>query len=362
MDRILDFGTQPDPDCLLDPSDPHPAPEAPVELVMCSTCALLQLSGPRPNGPRPAHGHAMKTPDGDPWVGLIKQSLDTESPMVLDADGTSGLPGHDLSATGAVHTGLSFDCPDQAGLILVGHALTHADDLGEMLRVIEAKLAPKGLVAIDFHHALELVHGQFDVVAHTHRCYLTLHSLERVLDRHGLGVIAAQRIQEYGGTVRVLAARRSDDIMLNWSAAEADRIREAERTAGVHRSSGYEGLQEQVLETCGKLVMFLDEARHAGRATAGYGAAARGTTLLNLAGVGVDRLPFIIDRAQAKQGRLLPRARIPVLAPSELESKTLDDILVLPWPLSGQIAEQLSFARERGTRLVVAVPRLEFLQ
>lgn len=363
MDSILDLGMQPDPDCLLDPSDPQPAPEAHVELVMCSTCALLQLSGPRPDGPHPTHGHAMTIPDGDPWVTLIKRSLSPQSHMVLDVDGTSGLPSHELSATGTVESGLSSDGSGQAaGLVLVGHALTHTDDINGILDTIEAQLAPKGLVAIDFHHALGLTHGQFDVIAHTHRSYLTLHSLERVLDRHGLGVVAAQRIQEYGGTVRVLAARRADDITLNWSALKADRIRETERIAGVDRPAGYEGLEQQVRARCSELVMFLDDARRAGRTISGYGAAARGTTLLNLAGVGTDLLPFTVDRAQTKQGRLLPRARIPVFAPSRLESETLDDILILPWPLSGQIAEQLSHMRRRGTRFVVALPRLESLR
>ena len=125
---------------------------------------------------------------------------------------------------------------------------------------------------------------------------------------------------------------------------------------------GTKGSSRQVRVACADLVAFLDEARRAGRTVAGYGAASRGTTLINLAGVGVDRLPFVVDRAPAKQGRLLPRARIPILALSEIERATPDDIMILPWPLAGQIAKQLSLARPQGARYVVALPRLEFLR
>jgi C-methyltransferase-like protein/putative zinc binding protein len=361
LDRILDFGPQPDPDWLLEPSDPEPAPEAPVHLAICGSCTLLQLTGPRPEGPPPPHGHAMSIPTGDPWVATIKRSMNAESAVVLDLDGTSGLPADDLCGAGAVGSGLMFDRANQAGLILVGHALTHADDIGALLGKIEGALAPKGLLAIDFHHALGIVNGQFDVVSHTHRSYLTLHSLESVLARHGLGVIAVQRIKEYGGTIRVLAARKSDSLEVNWDASVRHQVLESERAERVDRASGYAGLDKQILDACARLIDFLDDGARAGRSIAGYGAAARGTVLLNLAGVEADRLSFIVDRAQPKQGRLLPRARIPVVAPSVFDSEMPDDILILPWPVSDQIVEQLSAARAHRPRFVVALPRLEYL-
>lgn len=362
LDPILDLGSQPDPDWLLDPADPDPAPEAPVELAICSACGLVQLLGPRPDGPRPAHGHAMSAPTGDPWVGLIERSLQASSPVVCDVDGSSGLPVASLAAAGRVVAGLPPGGTDAADLILVGHALAHVDDLGALVGRIATALAPRGLVAVDFHHALGLAQGQFDVVSHAHRSYLSLHSLERALDRHGLSVIAAQRIADYGGTVRVLAAHRSDNMPLDDGGSGAVLIQDAERTARIDQLAGYEGLEQKVRVACADLVAFLDEARRAGRRVAGYGAASRGTTLINLAGVGVDRLPFVVDRAPAKQGRLLPRARIPILALSEIERATPDDIMILPWPLAGQIAKQLSLARPQGARYVVALPRLEFLR
>jgi hypothetical protein len=110
-----------------------------------------------------------------------------------------------------------------------------------------------------------------------------------------------------------------------------------------------------------ELNSFLDDAQYSGRLVAGYGAASRGTTLLNIAGVGADRLPFIVDRAPAKHGKLLPRARIPVHAPAELSSARPDDIMILPWPSAGQITEQLAYVRDWGAICFVAVPCLEFV-
>jgi hypothetical protein len=360
LDTILDLGSQPDPDWLLEPDDPDPAPEAPVELAICSACGLVQLVGSRPDGPRPAHGHASPAPTGDPWVELIKRSVQAGAPVVCDVDGSSGLPVGTLA--GRVMVGLPSDGADAADLILVGHALAHVDEVDALVGRIATALAPRGLVAVDFHHALGIPQGQFDVVSHAHRSYFSLHSLERAVDRHGLRVIAAKRIADYGGTVRVLAARRSDNMPIDDTGSEAALIRQAERTARIEQPAGYEGLSQQVRTACADLVVFLDEARRAGRTVAGYGASSRGTTLINLAGVGSERLPFVVDRAEAKQGRLLPRARIPILAPSEIERAKPDDIMILPWPAAGQITEQLSRAGPKGARYVVALPRLEVLQ
>jgi hypothetical protein len=359
---ILDLGSQPDPDSLLHPADPDPAPEALVELAICTTCGLVQLIGPRPDGPRPPHGHAMPAGSGDPWIGLIERSVQASRPVVCDVDGSSGIPAASLAAAGHVVAGLPPDVANAADLILVGHALAHVDDLDTLLGRVATALASGGMVAIDFHHVLGLAQGQFDVVSHAHRSYFSLHSLERALDRRGLGVIAAQRIAEYGGTVRVLAAHRSEDMPVDSKNFSAAPIRAVERTARIDQPAAYEGLEQLVRVACADLIEFLDDARCAGRTVVGYGAASRGTTLINLAGVGVDRLPFVVDRAPAKQGRLLPRARIPILAPSEIEQATPNDIMILPWPLADQIMKQLTLAYDHGARFVVALPRLEILR
>jgi hypothetical protein len=359
---ILDLGLQPDPDSLLGPPDFESASEAPVELAICPMCGLVQLLGPRPVGPRPPHGHAMPLPSGDPWLPLIGRSIRADRPIIWDVDGSSGLSVAALTTAECVISGLSPDTATGVDLVLVGHALAHVDDLDGLVGQIENALASRGLVAIDFHHVLGLARGQFDVVSHAHRSYLSLHSVELALDRHGLGVIAVQRISEYGGTVRVLAARQSARLVVHEGSFNPARIRTLEQKAQVARISTYEGLEQRVHAVCADLITFLDGARRDSRTVVGYGAASRGTTLINIAGIGVDLLPVVVDRAPAKQGLLLPRARVPIRDPSEIDNVAPDDILILPWPMADRIIEQLATARGRGARFVVAVPKMAVLQ
>lgn len=362
LETLLDVGPQPDPDSLIELGDPRPAKQAPVVLTICSSCGLVQLPGPRPDGPRPAHGHAMTMSNGDPWVGMIERILPPGPRVVVDVDGSGGLPAGDLSNSGRVVVGLSPDGSEPSALTLVGHALSHVDDFDGLLRRVEASLAPKGLVAIDFHHVLGLADGQFDVVAHTHRAYLSLTSLDRALDRHGLAVVAARRIAEYGGTVQVLAARRADDLVIGAGAFAAQRVRAAETAAQIDCATGFVGLRRRVQDTCSQLVDYLEDLRRSGRTVAGYGAAARGTTLLNIAGIGKDQVAFVVDRAPAKQDKLLPGSMIRVGAPSEIASARPDDVLILPWPSASSIAGDLAYTRAWGARCFVAVPHLEVLR
>lgn len=357
---ILDLGPQPDPDRLIDPADPASAPEAPVELVLCPACGLVQLLGPRPEGPVPAHGHAMSAQAGDPWIAFIERKLKASAPVVCDVDGSSGLSAGPFASARHVMSGLPTDPADAVDLILVGHALAHVDDLDALVGRIASALGPGGLITVDFHHVLGLAQGQFDVISHAHRSYLSLHSIEGAFERHALQIVAAEHIPDFGGTVRVLATHRSDGVPPSDNSGAA-RIREAERTARIAEAAGYEGLAAHVRVTCAAFVAFLDEAGRAGRTVAGYGAASRGTTLINIAGVGVDLLPFVVDRSASKQGRLLPRARIPILAPSELDRAAPDDVVILPWPLAKEIAGQLSGSRLGEARLVVAIPRLKLI-
>jgi hypothetical protein len=297
----------------------------------------------------------------DPWIGVIERILPTGSRVVVDVDGSGGLPAEHLSNSGRVLAGLPPDGSEPSALVLVGHALSHVDDFDDLLRRVEASLTPKGLVAIDFHHVLGLADGQFDVVAHTHRTYLSLISLERALDRHGLAVVAARRIAEYGGTVQVLAARRADDLVIGDDAFAAQPVRAAESAAKIDCATGFSGLGRRVQDTCSQLVDHLEGLRRLGRTVAGYGAAARGTTLLNIAGIGQAQVSFVVDRAPAKQDKLLPGSMIRVGAPSEIASAKPDDVMILPWPSASGIVGDLAYTRAWGAQFFVAVPRLEVL-
>ena len=390
-DLLVDLGQQPDPDMLLDPNGSSEAPIAAVRAWICSSCGLVQLVGPRPDWPRMPHGHPSAAVSSallaDPRTQRVLRLLPADHRHVVRIDETEAGTVAIVDANGGPSTGIppepdgsGFDepwfptiplggattesprIPDrQAGLVLVGHALTHADEPDGLMRAIESTLAPGGLVAIEFHHVLGLAQGQFDVLSHAHRSYLSLHSLERLLARHGLTAVTAERVRDYGGTVRVLAGRSSLGNALRGASPAVEQIEQLELDARVHVASGFEALPGQVARGRAELRGYFERTRRDATTVAGYGAAARGTALLNIAGIGPEQLPFIVDRAANKQGRLLPGCRIPVHDPGELERARPDDILILPWPLASEIVRQLAGARDWGARFLVAMPRLETL-
>lgn len=365
---MIDLGPQPDPDVLLDPAGHEDAPVASVRAWICSECGLVQLVGPRPAGPRMPHGHgatALSSLLADPIIQDMFRLLPVDHRLVVEmdeSDARTAVQPRFRTLPIDVATPVSLYAPgQQAGLVLAGHAFTHADDLDGLMSAIESVLAPGGVIAIEFHHVLGLAQGQFDVLSHAHRSYLSLLSLERLLDRYACAAIAAERLPEYGGTVRVLVGRRSGGDALIGRSSGMETIRQTERQANVQLGEGYEAVPRHVIQARTDLRSFLEEARRKGRMVAAYGAASRGTVLLNVAGIGPIDLPYVVDRSPEKQGRLLPGCRIPVLAPDEIERSRPDDILILPWPLASEIQEQLGGARARGARFTVAMPRLETL-
>lgn len=341
----MDLGLQPDPDMLLDPGDPD-APVARVDAWICGSCGLVQLAGPRPDGPLPPHGHgAASHPDADPWVAGLLGRIPSADRLVVNAEDAGS-----LVASGRT-----------AGLIVASHTLSHVDDLDGLLDTIELALARDGVLAIEFHHVLGLARGQFDVLSHAHRSYLSLHALEALLGRHGLVALSAESVDTFGGTLRVVAKREHASRPAREAGSSLGHIRDAERDGQLAVPAGFAGLPARVARASVDLRDFLDRSAKDGVTVAGYGAAARGTALLNIAGIGLDRLPFTVDRSLAKQGRLLPGSRIPVFPPSEIQGRRPGVILVLPWPLVSEIVEQLAGERARGARFAVAMPQLEVL-
>jgi C-methyltransferase C-terminal domain/Methyltransferase domain len=244
-----------------------------------------------------------------------------------------------------------------AGVVIASHALSHAEQPDRLMAAIASILAPTGVLAIEFHHVLGLAEGQFDVLSHAHRSYLSLHSLTKLLQQNGLAIVDAELVDVFGGTVRAVA-RPAASVKAASVGRGVSTILEIERAARLAEPAGYAGLPSQMARACADLRTFLERVRDEGTTVAGYGAAARGTVLLNVAEIGPELLPFIVDRSTAKQGRLLPGARIPVRPPAELERVRPQHILILPWPLAGEITDQLAAARAWGARFAVALPHL----
>jgi hypothetical protein len=199
---------------------------------------------------------------------------------------------------------------------------------------------------------------EFDTIYHEHLCYFSLLAARDVLQRRGLRVFDVEELATHGGSLRIWASREGAADAWPETAA-VERVISAERAAGLDDLATYRGFAEQVSAVLGDLRSFLQEARRGGERVAAYGAAAKGNTLLNAAGITAADIAYVVDRSPHKQGRFLPGSRIPVLAPAHVRENRPDYLLILPWNLRAEITGQMADVRDWGCRFVIPVPRLE---
>jgi 2-polyprenyl-3-methyl-5-hydroxy-6-metoxy-1,4-benzoquinol methylase len=245
----------------------------------------------------------------------------------------------------------------RADLLVGNNVLAHVPDLNDFVAGLAILLQPQGVLSMEFPHLQRLVEGnQFDTIYHEHFSYFSLVTVLEVFARHGLRVFDVAELPTHGGSLRVLACRADAAIA---QTGRVEELRAREVAAGYQRLETYRGFSAKVIDTKCALLEFLIGARRAGQRVVGYGAPAKGNTLLNYCGVRVDLLEYTVDRNPYKQGRLLPGTRIPIRAPSEIERTRPDYVLILPWNLREEIGQQLAFIREWGGKFVAPIPRLE---
>jgi C-methyltransferase C-terminal domain/Putative zinc binding domain/Methyltransferase domain len=241
-------------------------------------------------------------------------------------------------------------------LIAANNVLAHVPDLHDFVGGLVVALNDGGTITVEFPHVLRLIEGrQFDTIYHEHFSYLSLVALEPVFARHGLAVVDVDRLATHGGSLR-LYLRHANEAA-DEAPAVAD-LRADESAAALDRLETYTGFGDAVAEIKRDLLTFLVEAKRAGERVVGYGAPAKGNTLLNYCGVGAELLEYTVDRSPHKQGRFLPGTRIPIHGPERLIEDRPDHVLVLPWNIADEIVEQLAAVHEWGGRFVVAIPRV----
>jgi SAM-dependent methyltransferase len=247
-----------------------------------------------------------------------------------------------------------------ADLCVANNVLAHTPDINDFVRGFTVLLQPTGVATFEFPHLLRLMAGnQFDTIYHEHFSYLTLTAVERVLTSGGLQVFDVEEMPSHGGSLRVFA-QRTDSGRHKATGRLADLI-EKEAAAGVRSPSCYTGFQARAEQVKDGLLAFLIDAKRAGKRVAAYGAAAKGSTFLNFAGVRSDLIAFVVDRSPAKQGKFMPGCRIPIVEEGRLGMVRPDYIVILPWNLRTEIMEQLAYVRDWGARFVTALPELEVL-
>ncbi len=248
----------------------------------------------------------------------------------------------------------------RADLLIGNNVLAHVPDLNDFIAGLAVLLAPTGTINMEFPHLLRLMaENQFDTIYHEHFSYLSLLAVRTAFARHGLVIFDVEEVRTHGGSLRIHARHAADA-----SRPVSDRARALdarEQAAGLGSLAAYGAFDEQVKETKRALLAFLIEARRAGKRIAGYGAAAKGNTLLNYCGIRSDFLDYVVDRSPHKQGRFLPGTHLPILAPDQLAVTKPDYVLILPWNIAAEVMEQMAHIRSWGGRFVVPIPRVTVL-
>lgn len=241
---------------------------------------------------------------------------------------------------------------DKADLIVANNVLAHVPDINDFVAGIAHLLKPSGRVSIEFPHLLRLLAGnQFDTIYHEHYSYLSLRVVQRIVSSVGLEVVDVEKLPTHGGSLRVWLAHLGAAVV----SPNVATVLNEEYSAGLETLSAYSGFQKRAEAAKNSLLEFLLNSKRQGRRVLGYGAAAKGNTLLNYAGIKADLLSAVADRAVSKQGKFLPGSHIPVISPDQLSNETYDTLLVLPWNLIDEVKSQFP-----DKELVTAIPELKF--
>jgi SAM-dependent methyltransferase len=396
LDRVcLDLGSAPPSNAYLSEAALR-APELwyPLRLLVCETCWLVQTEDHAGREQLFGDDYAYFSSFSSSWLahaeayvkamtarfGLTPESLVSE---VAANDGYllrfvqhAGIPCYGIeptASTAGAARKLGLDIVErffgvalarelaaagrQVDLVAANNVLAHVPDINDFVAGFAALLKPAGVATFEFPHLLRLLReNQFDTVYHEHYSYLSLTAVRRIFAANGLAVFDVEEHPTHGGSLRVFAQR--SDTGRRATGEPVARVLRDESDAGLASAAGYEGFQARIDKVKDDFLAFLLEARRAGRSVAAYGAAAKGNTLMNYAGVRPDLIAFVVDRNPAKQGRFMPGSRIPIVGEERLREARPDDVVLLPWNLRDELMQQLDYVRAWGGRFVTAVPEL----
>ena len=395
---LIDLGSAPPSNAYLDEDALH-KPEAwfPLRVLVCDVCKLVQTED------FAAHD-ALFTPDyayfssfSSGWLKHSKKfagmmierlGLDANSHVVEVAsnDGyllqffkAAGIPNLGIEPTSSTASAarakgietlekfFGVDCAEaladegrSADLMVANNVLAHVPDINDFVAGFSILLKPGGVACFEFPHLLQLIQGrQFDTIYHEHFSYLSLLAVERIFAANGLRVFDVDQLPTHGGSLRIYSCQAGETEREETRNVET--IRSLERDAGVHEERFYSKLQGQAEQIRDDLLSFLIEARANGKKVVGYGAAAKGNTLLNFSGVRPDQVRYVVDLSHSKIGKYMPGSRIPILEKSQLKIDRPDFILILPWNIRDEVVEQLKEFCDWDVKFIVAVPEMRVL-
>lgn len=246
----------------------------------------------------------------------------------------------------------------QADLTAANNVLAHVPDINDFVSGFTMLLKPEGVATFEFPHLLQLIqHTQFDTIYHEHFSYLSLSAVQRIFDINGLQVFDVEEIPTHGGSLRVFAQRK--DLGTRPITNTVNDLLVLENITGITSESYYANFQDKANTIKNDLIAFLIDAKKHGKKIIAYGAAAKGNTLINYAGIREDLITCVVDRNPAKQNKYLPGSRIPIVDESVIKQLQPDYVLILPWNLKTEVIQQQSYIRDWGGKFVIAIPKIE---
>ena len=245
----------------------------------------------------------------------------------------------------------------QADLIAGNNVYAHVPDINDFTRGLKAALKPGGTITLEFPHLMRLLeHTQFDTVYHEHFSYLSLYTVARIFLTAGLCVYDVEELPTHGGSLRIYGCHAEE---LRKTTPAVSELLAEEMRRGLQTLAIYQHFQAKADRVKDELLAFLIKQKRMGKTVAAYGAAAKGNTLLNYAGVKPDLLSFVCDAAAAKQDKFMPGSHIPILSPAVLDERRPDYLVILPWNIAEEVKQQNALLAQLGTKFVTAVPQLE---
>lgn len=246
----------------------------------------------------------------------------------------------------------------KADLLIGNNVLAHVPNLNDFIAGLKIILNPNGILTMEFPHVLQLIQqNQFDTIYHEHFSYFSFLTVDKIFAAHNLTLFDVEELPTHGGSLRIYA--KHDDAESPSISERVKDLKSKEIAAGLHLIETYITFGEKVKETKRKLLRFLLAAKVENKSIVGYGAPAKGNTLLNYCGIGRDFIDYTVDRNPHKQGLFLPGTHIPIASPDKIRQTQPDYLLILPWNLKEEIMEQMAFICEWGGQFVVPIPEVK---
>lgn len=393
METVLDLGFAPPSNAYLEDLN-GPEVYLPLKLLVCTNCWLVQTSYDADPTSLFSPDYAYYSSTSSSWLAhaerytesiIARLNLDGSSQVVEIASNDGYLLKNFLrnhipclgvepcAGTAAVAETLCVPVVKEffseklarklhqlgksADLVIGNNVLAHVPDINDFCRGLKVLLKSGGTITLEFPHLLRLIESvQFDTVYHEHYSYFSLLTVEAIFRSAGLRVYDVQELPTHGGSLRVFGCHTESDYSVS---ARVDDLRRREAEYGLKDIDLYRGFQARVDKVKNDFVAFLLDAKRRNLAVAAYGAAAKGNTLLNYAGIKPDLLPIVFDKARSKQGRYLPGSHIPICDPSQIQIYNPDVLLILPWNLAAEISTALKSKLREDCSIYTVIPALQ---